>query len=253
MAIREQMCTLGILLKPSVDGAEVFDWDNAKKVRQFLTKMHMTYTWINVDNAEDIMVCKWYAQGKDSDEKGVGKGLTYGEKFFLLKFFNIATGKHDPDAQQGAEHEQKKSTPTQQAPPVQPPSKPASKARDPHYVSIVMRDETLGGIVQAYTGLQGLTGSVKDKLTTRAVLRKLWRKSGGLETAKAPSKPIKDRFTKAIKEVLTVENTPDKILASADVQFGATPKPKPEVVKEPPPTATTKLEYTEGDDENLPF
>jgi hypothetical protein len=41
----------------------------------------------------------FYAQGVDiAGEKGVGKALTYGEKYFLLKTFNIATDKDDPDA-----------------------------------------------------------------------------------------------------------------------------------------------------------
>jgi len=40
----------------------------------------------------------WYAQGIDlAGEKGPGKALTYAEKYFLLKFFNIATSADDPD------------------------------------------------------------------------------------------------------------------------------------------------------------
>ena len=40
----------------------------------------------------------FYGQGVDiSGEKGVGKALTYAEKYFLLKFFNIPTDEADPD------------------------------------------------------------------------------------------------------------------------------------------------------------
>ena len=34
----------------------------------------------------------------DDGEKGVGKALTYAEKYFMLKFFNIPTDKDDPDS-----------------------------------------------------------------------------------------------------------------------------------------------------------
>jgi hypothetical protein len=37
-------------------------------------------------------------EGTDFGERGVGKCYTYNEKYFLLKFFNIATDKDDPDS-----------------------------------------------------------------------------------------------------------------------------------------------------------
>jgi len=97
--IRGKMCELGVLLEPSVTAHNLMHFQNAKGVEQLVTEIDMQYTWINVDDPKDVRVVNWYAQGKDSDEKGVGKAMTYGEKFFLLKYFNIATDKHDPDAQ----------------------------------------------------------------------------------------------------------------------------------------------------------
>ncbi|MNT28935.1 ERF superfamily protein [compost metagenome] len=59
----------------------------------------MSMTWINADEPTEQIECPWYSQGVDiAGEKGVGKALTYGEKNFILKFFNIATDKDDPDA-----------------------------------------------------------------------------------------------------------------------------------------------------------
>jgi len=97
--IRGKMCELGVLLEPSVTAHNLMHFQNAKGVEQLVTEIDMQYTWINVDDPKDVRVVNWYAQGKDSDEKGVGKAMTYGEKFFLLKYFNIATDKLDPDAQ----------------------------------------------------------------------------------------------------------------------------------------------------------
>lgn len=63
-----------------------------------LTELYITYAWINVDNPTDKLTIDFYGQGVDiSGEKGVGKALTYAEKYFLLKFFNIPTDEADPD------------------------------------------------------------------------------------------------------------------------------------------------------------
>ena len=63
---------------------------NKKGALVYFTELIMTMTWINSDNPEETIECPWYAQGVDTaGEKGVGKALTYGEKYFLLKFFNI--------------------------------------------------------------------------------------------------------------------------------------------------------------------
>jgi hypothetical protein len=59
----------------------------------------MTMTWVNADKPDEVIECPWYGQGVDiAGEKGVGKALTYAEKYFILKQFNIATDKDDPDA-----------------------------------------------------------------------------------------------------------------------------------------------------------
>jgi hypothetical protein len=72
----------------------------------------MVMTWINADDPKEIIECIWYAQGVDiAGEKGVGKALTYAEKTFMLKFFNIPTDKDDPDSfQQKLEDKEKMET-----------------------------------------------------------------------------------------------------------------------------------------------
>lgn len=99
----------GLILVPEITGhvltpdiEEVPDKYNKEQMKKrvtYFTELEMTMTWVNIDNPEDRISVKWYAQGVDiAGEKGVGKALTYGEKYFLLKFFNIATDKDDPDA-----------------------------------------------------------------------------------------------------------------------------------------------------------
>lgn len=99
--IRGEMDEQGLLLQTAtveerlhIDAA----YSYADK-KQHFTEVVMEFTWINTDNPEETMVCRWYGQGIDNGEKGPGKAMTYAEKYFLLKFFHIATGDHDdPDA-----------------------------------------------------------------------------------------------------------------------------------------------------------
>jgi hypothetical protein len=83
--------------------------------KQRFTELGVRFTWVNADNATEREAFDWYGQGLDTGEKGVGKALTYAEKYFLLKFFHIATDKDDPDRFQ-QQHEEPAPAP-QPAPP----------------------------------------------------------------------------------------------------------------------------------------
>lgn len=95
----------GLLIIPSIknhkvtERVEVINNKGQNKERiTYFTELDMNMRWQNIDDKDDYIDCSWYAQGIDiAGEKGVGKALTYGEKYFLLKFFNIATDKDDPD------------------------------------------------------------------------------------------------------------------------------------------------------------
>lgn len=95
---RPLMDELGLLLIPSVTGAEIHEGTTRSGTARYLTEMIVTMRWHDVESGEELTV-PWYAQGVDlAGEKGVGKALTYAEKYFLLKFFHVATKKDDPDA-----------------------------------------------------------------------------------------------------------------------------------------------------------
>ena len=108
-ALHSKINEMGLLLQPAITGHKVKDQIEiinqynkyTKQTEQkqritYFTELEMTMRWINIDNPEDFLESKWYAQGVDiAGEKGVGKALTYAEKYFLLKFFNIATDKDD--------------------------------------------------------------------------------------------------------------------------------------------------------------
>ncbi|VDG31495.1 Erf family protein [Lactobacillus pentosus] [Lactiplantibacillus mudanjiangensis] len=101
-----------LLLLPRIVSHHVTSSATKKGSLAYFTELEMTMTWVNTDNPGDKIESTWYAQGVDiAGEKGVGKALTYGEKYFLLKFFNIATDNADPDAFQQNIESKKQSEP----------------------------------------------------------------------------------------------------------------------------------------------
>lgn len=68
-------------------------------VEAWETLFHLTFrfTWVDVETGfEDSAM--FTASGINNDEQGQGSAQTYAERYFLLKTFNIPTGKDDPDA-----------------------------------------------------------------------------------------------------------------------------------------------------------
>jgi len=106
--LKAKLDELEILLIPSVKGHTVsisaIEFTNdkgqvSKRTNTYFTELEMTMTWVNAEKPDEKIDCDWYGQGVDiAGEKGVGKALTYAEKYFMLKFFNIPTDKDDPDA-----------------------------------------------------------------------------------------------------------------------------------------------------------
>lgn len=96
--VRAKMDEMGLLLVPRISSQNVSDHQTKKGDHEYFTEINVDFTWVNSENPEETVTCPWYGQGLDNGEKGVGKALTYAEKYFLLKFFNIATDKDDPDS-----------------------------------------------------------------------------------------------------------------------------------------------------------
>jgi len=97
-SLKSKMDELGLLLIPNVIKKEVSEHETTKGGKEYFTELCMEFTWVNAENPEEKITCSWYGQGLDTGEKGVGKAMTYAEKYFMLKFFNIATDKDDPDS-----------------------------------------------------------------------------------------------------------------------------------------------------------
>ena len=54
------------------------------------------YRFVNVDNSNDYIETISYSDGIDTGDKAMGKAMTYGDKYALMKAYKISTGE-DPD------------------------------------------------------------------------------------------------------------------------------------------------------------
>ena len=99
---REGMDKYGVLLS-----CEIIDYkitqieaptsNNPKNV-DFLSQNTMIYKWMDIDSNDEIS-CPWSAVGSHMQDPSMafGGSLTYAERYFMLKFFQIPTPKDDPE------------------------------------------------------------------------------------------------------------------------------------------------------------
>lgn len=73
---------------------ETYDEHN----NEIIVSADMTFTWINNENPDERIVVPWMIIGQQADSsQAFGSGLTYSMRYFLLKYFNIATPEDDVD------------------------------------------------------------------------------------------------------------------------------------------------------------
>jgi len=100
--IKPLMNQLGLILKQEVVSIENTrqDYSTAKGSKsEILSKVMMQFTWIDCATGERD-VNSFGANGQNDWEKGLGSALTYAERYFLLKYFHIATDEDDIDNDQ---------------------------------------------------------------------------------------------------------------------------------------------------------
>ncbi len=97
--IKPLMNELGLLLKQEVLSSTNLRMDYNTKFgskTEILTKLDMRFTWIDTETGEKDENL-FGANGQNDYEKGYGSALTYAERYFLLKYFHIATDEDDID------------------------------------------------------------------------------------------------------------------------------------------------------------
>lgn len=103
--IQTKMNELGVLLIPEVESQDFQTHEyvnkNGENKVDFLVYGKLKYTWVNAEQPSDVVVVPFYYTGAQDDiSKSFGSALTYAERYFIIKFFNIPTDADDPDAKE---------------------------------------------------------------------------------------------------------------------------------------------------------
>jgi len=139
--IKPMMNAQGILLKQEVLSCENQRIDYATKngsKSEMFSSVAMRFTWIDTETGEKDENL-FHANGQNDWEKGLGSALTYAERYFLLKFFHIATDEDDID------NPERSKTPAIQQPPPTPQSKPKPEMHPAHKNWAVAKAKVLDG------------------------------------------------------------------------------------------------------------
>lgn len=103
LKLNDKMIELGIKLTPKFkEGtlhSEVVNYQNAKgqPKTDVLVRSEMQFIWKDIYTKEEEIV-DWGLLGQQADgSQALGSGLTYANRYFLLKYFNVATSNDDPD------------------------------------------------------------------------------------------------------------------------------------------------------------
>lgn len=75
-------------------GGDIYE----EHVNDVIVSADMLFSWVNNDKPEERIDVPWIVVGQQGDSsQSFGSGLSYSMRYFLLKFFNIATPDDDPD------------------------------------------------------------------------------------------------------------------------------------------------------------
>ena len=102
-AVKSKMEELQLLLLPvSVKhrSSETFDYKTSAGYEQtdFIVQGDLTYEWINAENPDERQKVEFQFYGQQNDiSKAFGSGLTYSERYILLKSLGVPTDEEDPD------------------------------------------------------------------------------------------------------------------------------------------------------------
>jgi hypothetical protein len=93
-SLRAKMDEMNLILVPNMDEFEVVPY---LKTAQAL-KVKISYTWVNADKPhEQLMTSYTFIEDKMTGCQGIGSLMTYCERYYLCKFFQIATSEDDPE------------------------------------------------------------------------------------------------------------------------------------------------------------
>lgn len=119
------------------------------KKTTFMTRIETVYRFVNVEKPDEFIETTTFAEGIDTQDKGSGKAMTYGDKYALMKAYKISTG-DDPD--QTASEETKYTAKQRTQAPAQAPAQKEPTPRE----RLIAKLHEKGIDVNAYAAENGL-------------------------------------------------------------------------------------------------
>jgi len=225
--VKPMMNELGLLLKQEVLSIENTRQDYVTKSgskSEILSKVMMKFTWIDTESGEQDENL-FGANGQNDWEKGLGSALTYAERYFILKSFNIPTGEDDPDAFQNKymSEEEKKS--------IKDAEEAALKARKTADAEKRQRD------INSYVSKLGNCNTVQDLVELKSTVPDWVKKTSEFHNAATakfleinPAKPQLHTLKRSNNRLYLLERTAGKkyeLLIPTMVDLSGSGKPVP--------------------------
>ncbi|MGL6199854.1 MAG: ERF family protein [Lachnospiraceae bacterium] len=95
-AISEEKVTTAVRQSLLKHGLVIFPVDQEMSRTGNLTSVNVKYKIVNVEDPKESEILSSSGEGADTQDKGIGKAMTYAYKYMLLRTFAIPTGE-DPD------------------------------------------------------------------------------------------------------------------------------------------------------------
>lgn len=88
------------MIKPNTSKIEPYKYvdKKGKDAYEILFNADMLYKWVNDENPDEYIDVDWFLAGQQADvSMSFGSALSYSNRYFLLKYFQVATVDDDPD------------------------------------------------------------------------------------------------------------------------------------------------------------
>ena len=175
-AVRPALVSAGLVILPvkmeqQRTDEQVKAYDGSTKTNR-ITDVSVTYRIINVDDPKDYVEIVSAGTGVDTQDKGIGKAMTYAKKYAILNSFLIPSGEDTDQISSDKYTEQLMGAAPAQTP-TPAPDPPQGSSRDINIKTIIILAEKCGK--QAVINANGYNGRTWDQLTDDEVTKlKLW-------------------------------------------------------------------------------
>ena len=175
-AVRPALVSAGLVILPvkmeqQRTDEQVKAYDGSTKTNR-ITDVSVTYRIINVEDPKDYVEVVSAGTGVDTQDKGIGKAMTYAKKYAILNSFLIPSGE-DTDQISSDKYTEQLMGAAPAPEPAPAPAPAQGSSRDINIKTIIFLAEKCGK--QAVINANGYNGRTWDELTDDEVTKlKLW-------------------------------------------------------------------------------